>query len=104
MKNFKFAVPEDTKTYLSYYEGNSNSLDMFVNDCCEFDAKFSTPVKEFYAAYDTYCENNALEIMGKKKMCTRLHEKYKVIRNRLHKKDSNVHHFIGIRIQKTKAE
>ena len=31
-------------------------------------------------------------------------EKHKVARNRLHKKDSNIHHFIGIRIQKTKAE
>ena len=103
-KNLKFTEPEDSNAYLCYFEGNSNSLDMFVKDCCVFDQNASTPVKEFKAAYHIYCEDNVLEIMGKIKMCSRLMEKHKIARSRLHKKDSNVHHFIGIRIQKTNAE
>ena len=103
-KNFRFAEPEDSKEYLCYFEGNSNSLDMFVNDCCVFDQNAYTPVKEFTAAYQTYCDHNALEVMGKIKMCSRLMEKHKVARSRVHRKDSNIHHFIGISIKKTNAE
>ena len=103
-KNLKFAEPEDSKEHLCYFEGNSNSLDMFINDCCVFDQNAHTPVKEFTAAYQIYCDHNALEIIGKIKMCSRLMEKHKFARNRLHKKDSNIHHFMGISIKKTNAE
>ncbi|WP_405727990.1 DNA primase family protein [Anaerotignum sp.] len=103
-KNFKFSEPDDSLIYLKYYEENGNSLDMFVTDRCDFDPNGSTPVQEFRTAYSDYCERNALEIIGKTKMNSRLLEKHKVPRSRIHRKNSNIHHFVGIVLKKTVAE
>lgn len=101
---FEFASPDDSKEYLKYFESTSNSLDMFLSDSCTFNANASVPVHEFVKAYTAYCERNALEVIGKIKIGSHMLEKYKIRRSRIHRKDANVHHFIGIQFAKTIAD
>ena len=103
-KKFKFTEPENSLSYLRYYENTANSLDMFLTDCCVFDPNASIPVKEFQTSYKAYCDQNVLEIIGRTNMNSRLLEKHKIARNKVHRKDSNVYHYIGIRFRNTKIE
>lgn len=98
--NFRFTVPEDTKTYLNYYESSSNSLDQFINDYCELDPEASVPAKEFKELYQAFCRANLFQALGVSDIATWLMDKYGIPKKRPHHKDDHLYRFMGIKICK----
>ncbi|MEM3858287.1 MAG: primase-like DNA-binding domain-containing protein [Candidatus Micrarchaeaceae archaeon] len=56
--NYTDSIPKDT------IKSDNNTVDKFINDCCEFGPDKEIKALELYNCYKTYCENNSLKCLS----------------------------------------
>ncbi len=57
-KNFAFCIPADSAEYTKFYEESLNSIDVFIEEECEFFPEAMVSSKDFLCEYLAFCDNN----------------------------------------------
>lgn len=59
---FRFAVPEDSDDFLNVLNAESQAVEMFVNEKCEFSENMRIHICVMWEAFQQYLEENALDV------------------------------------------
>jgi len=62
LKNEKFTECKRSLEIKEEWSKSSNNVSEFANECCEFDSKYTFPIKKTYEAYKDFCKQNGFEV------------------------------------------
>jgi len=61
LKNEKFLEAKRSIEIKKEWTKSSNNVSEFAHECCEFDSKYTYPIKKTYEAYKEFCSQNGFE-------------------------------------------
>lgn len=99
-ENFKFIIPNDSKSYLEDYSNNQNHIKEFVNECCEINDGEKVHTKILYKAYQKFCEDNCISPYTQNKFSEYIIAIEGVQRTRFRQDGVNARGFNGVNIKK----
>ena len=67
--------PDEIRHATSEYARECDPLGQFLQECCETAPEYSGAVAEVYAAYETWCISNRLQLQSKQRLSTMLRER-----------------------------
>ncbi len=67
-RNYAFDYPADTLEFLEDFKGRHNSIEGFLDECCDRDPGSFVPNVALYATYVDYCTKNGLDVFSRNKL------------------------------------
>ncbi len=99
MRNFVFALPEDSKEFLRSYKLRGNILRGFIEECCILDRQARVFNVNLYAAFETYCERNGIKTLSREKFYELLSGVPYVTMKRIRVGNENRRGHVGIKLK-----